>query len=142
MSKFVETQTRKIIGSYGGVGSIIETPIGALKIEHFDKWSFYKKQEHLNSEHHIEDDRLLNRLRFEKGFPRLKAFVKVPTNVAHFKNKTIPQNFTDVISAKFYLTECRNTSASIIFPFEEQYSQNTSKGIARIWKYTVELPPL
>lgn len=102
MSKFVETQTRKIIGSYGGVGSIIETPIGALKIEHFDKWSFYKKQEHLNSEHHIEDDRLLNRLRFEKGFPRLKAFVKVPTNVAHFKNKTIPQNFTDVISAKFF----------------------------------------
>lgn len=44
--------------------------------------------------------------------------------------------------ALFYLTECRNTSASIIFPFEEQYSQNTSKGIARIWKYTVELPPL
>ena len=41
----------------------------------------------------------------------------------------------------FYLTECRNTATSIIFPFEEQCRQNTSKGIARIWKYTVELPP-
>lgn len=40
----------------------------------------------------------------------------------------------------FYLTECRNTATSLIFPFEEQYSQNTSIGIARIWKYTVELP--
>ena len=40
----------------------------------------------------------------------------------------------------FYLTECRNTATSIIFPFEEQYSQNTSNEIARIWKYTVELP--
>jgi hypothetical protein len=40
----------------------------------------------------------------------------------------------------YYLTERRNTATSIIFPFEERYSQNTSKGIARIWKYTVELP--
>ena len=40
----------------------------------------------------------------------------------------------------FYLTERRNTATSIIFPFEEQYSQSASKGIARTWKYTVELP--
>ena len=40
----------------------------------------------------------------------------------------------------FYLTEWRNAAASIIFPFEEKYNQNTSKGIVRIWKYTVELP--
>lgn len=40
----------------------------------------------------------------------------------------------------FYLTECRDTATSIIFPFEEKYSQNTSRGITRIWKYTVELP--
>ena len=42
--------------------------------------------------------------------------------------------------ALYYVTERRNTATSIIFPFEERYSQNTSKGIARIWKYTVELP--
>ncbi len=42
--------------------------------------------------------------------------------------------------ALYYVTERRNTATSIIFPFEERYSQNTSIGIARIWKYTVELP--
>ena len=40
----------------------------------------------------------------------------------------------------FYLTECLNDATSIIFPFEEVYSQKTSRGLARIWKYTVELP--
>lgn len=40
----------------------------------------------------------------------------------------------------FYLTECRNTASSVIFPFEEKYSQNTSRGLARVWKYSVELP--
>lgn len=42
--------------------------------------------------------------------------------------------------ALYYLTECRNTAASIIFPFSPTYNQETTKGIARIWKYTVELP--
>lgn len=42
----------------------------------------------------------------------------------------------------YYLTECRNTASSIIFPFEEQYSRTTSDGIARIWKYTIELPSI
>lgn len=40
----------------------------------------------------------------------------------------------------FFLTECRGLPVSIIFPFAERYSKNTSKGVARIWKYTVELP--
>ena len=40
----------------------------------------------------------------------------------------------------FFVTECRGRPISIIFPFEERYSQSTSRGIARIWKYTVELP--
>lgn len=42
--------------------------------------------------------------------------------------------------ALYFLTQCRSTATSIIFPFEERCSQNTSNGIARIWKYTVELP--
>jgi len=42
--------------------------------------------------------------------------------------------------ALYYVTECRNTPTSIIFPFSPTYNQETSKGIARIWKYTVELP--
>ena len=37
-----EIQSRKVISSYGGVGSIIETPVGAMIIEDFDMWRFYK----------------------------------------------------------------------------------------------------
>jgi len=102
MSKYIETQTRKIIGSYGGVGSIIETPKGALIIEPFDRWPFFQSQKQIEEENQIVDNRLLNRLKFEKGFPHLKAFVAVPTNVAGFKNKTVPQNFQNVISAKYF----------------------------------------
>lgn len=42
--------------------------------------------------------------------------------------------------AIYYVTECKGSATSIIFPFEERCSQNTSKGIARIWRYMVELP--
>lgn len=42
--------------------------------------------------------------------------------------------------AIYYVTEWLGKEASIIFPFCRTYSRETSKGIARIWKYTVELP--
>ena len=42
--------------------------------------------------------------------------------------------------ALFYVTECRDTATSIIFPFEDRYSTSASEGVARTWKYTVELP--
>ena len=38
----------------------------------------------------------------------------------------------------YYLTERLNTATSIIFPFAENYSQETSTGIDRIWYYSVE----
>jgi hypothetical protein len=44
--------------------------------------------------------------------------------------------------AVYYLTERRNSATSLIFPFCEAYEQETSTGVSRIWKYTVELPPI
>lgn len=44
--------------------------------------------------------------------------------------------------AMYYLTECRNSATSLIFPFCEAYSQETSAGLSRIWRYTVELPTI
>jgi hypothetical protein len=44
--------------------------------------------------------------------------------------------------ALYYLTERRNTATSLIFPFCEAYNRETTKGLSRIWKYTVELPAL
>ena len=112
MAKYIQTQTRKIISSYGGVGSIIETPKGALIIEPFDRWPFFQKEKHLEKENHIEDNRLLKRLQFEKGFPKLKFFVKIPNNVSSFKNPNIPQNSDNVLRAKyfpewFYCNRCK-----------------------------------
>lgn len=40
----------------------------------------------------------------------------------------------------YYLWECINKSVSIIFPFCHEYTRETSKGISKIWQYTVELP--
>jgi hypothetical protein len=44
--------------------------------------------------------------------------------------------------ALYYLTERLNTATSLIFPFCEAYNPETTKGLSRIWKYTVELPPV
>jgi hypothetical protein len=44
--------------------------------------------------------------------------------------------------ALYYLTERANTATSIIYPFSKAYSRETSKGIARVWHYTVELPQI
>lgn len=43
--------------------------------------------------------------------------------------------------ALYYLAECRNAPVSVLFPFCAAYDRETTKGLTRIWKYTVELPP-
>jgi hypothetical protein len=42
--------------------------------------------------------------------------------------------------ALFYVVECLDLPASIIFPFCKGYSRETSKGLSKIWVYTVEIP--
>jgi len=39
----------------------------------------------------------------------------------------------------YYLALCGKKPASIIFPVSTRYGKETSKGISRIWKYTVDL---
>jgi hypothetical protein len=39
----------------------------------------------------------------------------------------------------FFLKEMRNRPASMLFPFSTRYSEKTSTGISRIWKYHIEL---
>lgn len=102
MAKYIETQTRKVLSVYGGVGSIIETPKGAMEIEAFDKWPFFQYDLHENTESRITDNRLLKRLRHKKGFPNLQEFVQVPPNVSNTKNKSVPNNEKEVISATYF----------------------------------------
>ena len=40
----------------------------------------------------------------------------------------------------FYLFERENTACSIIFPFAPRYDRETTVGLSRVWKYTVEAP--
>ncbi len=41
--------------------------------------------------------------------------------------------------ALYFVTECLESSTSLLFPYAERYTQETSKGISRIWHYTLEL---
>ena len=42
--------------------------------------------------------------------------------------------------ALYYINECLNGPTSLLFPFSDTYSRETTKGCSRIWKYSVELP--
>lgn len=78
MPKYVETQTRKIISAYGGVGSIFESIEGALIIEPFEKWVFVQHGLHKEKNHRIDDNRLIQRLRYVKAFENLEYLFQVP----------------------------------------------------------------
>jgi hypothetical protein len=99
-AKYIEMQTRKTLSAYGGIGSIIETMKGALKVEDFDRWPFVNREMYEENRFEIDDRRLVKRLRFH--FPKIKRLFKVPINTAHFKNKTIPNDEISVISAEYF----------------------------------------
>lgn len=107
-SKYVKIQTRKAISSYGGVGSIIETPFGSLMIETFDRWPFFYFNKNadgevqIDSTYEINDERLLQRLSHKDGFKKLNAFVYVPDNVSSSSRADIPEIINNTISATFF----------------------------------------
>ena len=42
--------------------------------------------------------------------------------------------------ALFYIGECISSNVSILFPVSKRYSKETSTGIQRVWRYTIEFP--
>ena len=64
----------------------------------------------------------------------------------HEKKESITNLYLSPLSTKpqvlgfslFYICEWIGREASIIFPFSESYSRETSTGISKIWKYTIE----
>lgn len=106
-NKFVKIQTRKAISSYGGSGSIIETPFGALMIDRFNEWPFFYFNRRdgitfIDNSYHVNDERLLQRLSHKDGFEKLEAFVNVPDNVSSSSRADIPEHINDTISASFF----------------------------------------
>lgn len=100
MSKYIKSQSRKMLSAYGGVGSILETPKGALKIEEFDKWYFHNSGSCNIPEYEIEENRLIGRLK--SHFPKLQKLVRIPTNEEDYRNKTVPIKPKEVASAKYF----------------------------------------
>lgn len=76
MKKLEQIQKDKLISSYGGVGSLVETNTnGALLIQPYDTWPCYNPQNQQNRE--IDDPRLLNFVR-ENGYPHIQSLVAIP----------------------------------------------------------------
>lgn len=110
-NKYVKLQTRKVLSAYGGSGSIIETPFGALMVENFDKWPFFKPEYkdgewevNISNLFHVIDERLLQRLSNNDGFEKLEAFVYVPDNVSSSSRADIPETPENTVSAEFFPT--------------------------------------
>jgi len=69
----VEHSKNKMVSSYGGVGSILETTANSVLIETFDRWGY----KNVTLEKYIiKDDRLWRRL--QTRFEQLRHIVKVP----------------------------------------------------------------
>jgi hypothetical protein len=41
--------------------------------------------------------------------------------------------------ALYYFSALDSKPASVIYPFSDRYERETTKGISRVWKYTVDL---
>lgn len=105
MPKYIQTQSRKMLSAYGGVGSILETPKGALLVEEFDKWKFFSSETSKvfeQEEFNIEDNRLLKRLQVH--FSNLENLIRIPTNVSDPFNKDsiVPYKKQNVASARYF----------------------------------------
>ena len=107
MSKYIQTQTRKMVGSFAGVGALIEDTKGVVKIAKIDHWVFFKQDKHLDPQNHINDNRLLYRLKNDKGFPKIKSLIQIPGNVVKgFSNpKYVQPSDPDNVAAGNYFPE-------------------------------------
>lgn len=99
MGQFEQIQTRKVISSYGGVGSIIETRDGSILIDNFDEWPFFQTINGKFEEHNfVIDKRFKNRL--SRYFQQLEDLVKIPVN--DLKQGFKPENQFAFLSAKYF----------------------------------------
>ena len=101
-AKYIKSQPSKMLSAYGGVGSILETPQGAMMVEEFDKWKFFESKEFEKDKYLIEDERLLKRLK--RHFQNLEKFIRVPTKVEKYINQydSEPDNSDQIASAKYF----------------------------------------
>jgi hypothetical protein len=102
MAEKINHGKNKMISSYGGVGSVIDTPDASIIIETFDKWGYPSYYDQEIQKHIILDDRLVNRLRTR--FPKLKHLVSIPVEEDGWKTDVQPQ--ANYFPKWFYCPHC------------------------------------
>lgn len=83
----------KMISSYGGIGSVVETLDNSVIIETFDNWFYPSEQDRLER-YIITDDRILSRIRYI--FKNLQYIAKIPDEydkVVSVKSNYFPKWF-------------------------------------------------
>ena len=102
MAKYIESQTRKMLSAYGGVGSLLESTVGALQVLEFDKWPFFEQAGHSDPDFEAKDERLLRRLQFK--FRQLRRLIRVPTTIQNFtyKSGSLPDELNKVAKAEYF----------------------------------------
>ncbi|MCB5264897.1 MAG: DUF1998 domain-containing protein [Candidatus Cloacimonetes bacterium] len=104
MNRYYELSCHGVISSYGGIGSLIETPEGSLQIQPLEKWPYFihevdgKDRETVNSIS-VQDHRLISRLK--ATFPNLTYLLKVPSNSTTHSGHKVASD-TSLISAEFF----------------------------------------
>ena len=102
MAEKINHGKSKMISSYGGVGSVIDTPDASIIIETFDNWGYPSYYDQEINKHIISDDRLVNRLRTR--FPKLKRLVSIPVEEDAWKTDVQP--YANYFPKWFYCPRC------------------------------------
>jgi len=104
MNRYFEIPSHSIISSYGGIGSLIETPKGSLVVLPLEKWPYYNYEikgtdrEYLESVS-VNDPRLIQRLC--SVFKELSYLLKIPVN-ATSGGGTQVKITNNLISAEYF----------------------------------------
>jgi uncharacterized protein DUF1998 len=111
--RYIHTQTRKAVTATAGVQAIIESPVGAYKVDDIDRWWFFhpnNQNNHLltdddgNYVFEIKEPRLLNRLRATSIFPNLQRIIQVPPNAQNQDNRLMPSKESQVGRVEYFPT--------------------------------------
>jgi hypothetical protein len=113
MERYIHTQTRKTVTATAGVQAIIESPIGAYKVDNIDRWWFFNpnnQNNYLQTDDNgnyifeIKEPRLLNRLRATGIFQNLQRIIHVPHNVQDENNRLMPARKNQVGRVEYFPT--------------------------------------
>lgn len=104
MSEKFNLGRSKLISSYGGVGSLVDTQNASVVIETFDNWE-YPYYEELDENLIIHDDRFLERLKVR--FPKLKCLVSIPIIENGYKSSGRVRIKANYFPKWFYCPNCK-----------------------------------